>query len=43
MRDRIKAVMRYAGWHIMLRHPILALLHVLDALGRRGRNSGQAE
>jgi len=33
MRDRIKAVMRYAGPRMLLRHPVLALLHLLD--GRR--------
>ncbi len=27
MRDRIKAVMRYAGPRMLWRHPIMALLH----------------
>lgn len=33
MRERIRAVMRYAGPRMLLRHPILALLHLWD--GRR--------
>lgn len=33
MRDRIRAVMRYAGPRMAWRHPILAALHLLD--GRR--------
>jgi len=33
MRQRIRAVMRYAGPRMLLRHPLLALLHLLD--GRR--------
>lgn len=35
MRERIREVMRYAGPRMVLRHPVLALLHTLDA-GRRG-------
>ena len=35
MRERITAVMRYAGPRMMFRHPILALLHQLDALRNR--------
>lgn len=30
-RERVKAVMRYAGPRMLLRHPILALRHLLDA------------
>jgi hypothetical protein len=30
MRARIKEVMRYAGPRMLFRHPILALLHLLD-------------
>lgn len=30
MRERIRAVMRYAGPRMLLRHPILTLLHLLD-------------
>lgn len=32
-RDRIRAVMRYAGPRMLWRHPLLALFHFLD--GRR--------
>jgi predicted amidophosphoribosyltransferase len=33
MRERIRAVMRYAGPRMLWRHPMLALLHLID--GRR--------
>jgi hypothetical protein len=33
MRERIRAVMRYSGPRMMYRHPILAMLHLID--GRR--------
>jgi Nitrous oxide-stimulated promoter len=33
MRERVKEVMRYAGPRMLLRHPILAVFHLLD--GRR--------
>lgn len=36
MRDRIRAVMRYAGPRMLLRHPVLALLHLIDGL-RKGK------
>lgn len=29
-RERVKAVMRYAGPRMMVRHPILSLYHLLD-------------
>ena len=32
MRERVRAVMRYAGPRMPLRHPWLALLHLLDKL-----------
>lgn len=32
MRKQIRAVMRYAGPRMLWRHPILALLHLLDGL-----------
>ena len=35
MRERISIVMRYAGPRMIFRHPILALLHQLDALRTR--------
>jgi len=31
-RDQIKTVMRHAGPRMLLSHPILALLHLLDGL-----------
>jgi len=33
MRERVRAVMRYAGPRMMWRHPLLAIAHVID--GRR--------
>ena len=30
MRERIRTVMRYAGPRMLLRHPVLAVLHLLD-------------
>ncbi|MGQ9683754.1 MAG: nitrous oxide-stimulated promoter family protein [Anaerolineae bacterium] len=37
MRRRVRAVMSYAGPRMLLRHPILAILHLLDDLRwRRG-------
>ncbi len=33
MRERVRTVMRYAGPRMLLRHPILTVLHLLD--GRR--------
>lgn len=32
MRERIRTVMRYAGPRMLLRHPLLALRHQLDAV-----------
>ncbi len=32
MRDRVQAVMRYAGPRMLYRHPVLAVLHQIDAL-----------
>jgi hypothetical protein len=46
MRGRIKEVMRYAGPRMLLRHPVLALLHVVDGVRRppeRGHRSRQAK
>ncbi len=34
MRDRVKAVMRYAGPRMLLRHPVLSLFHLLDTWRR---------
>jgi hypothetical protein len=36
MRERIRQVMRFAGPRMLGRHPLLALLHLVD--GRRDRN-----
>lgn len=33
MREKVRAMMRWAGPRMLLRHPVLALLHMLD--GRR--------
>ncbi len=32
MRAQIRAVMRFAGPRMLLRHPVMALLHLLDGL-----------
>ncbi len=34
MREKIRAVMRYSGPRMLLRHPILAICHLLDGLRR---------
>ncbi len=33
MRERVRAVMRYSGPRMLLRHPVLAIAHIRD--GRR--------
>lgn len=33
MRERVRVVMRYAGPRMLLRHPVLAIAHMID--GRR--------
>jgi hypothetical protein len=33
MRERVRAVMRWAGPRMLLRHPVIAVLHMID--GRR--------
>jgi hypothetical protein len=33
MRERVRVMMRYAGPHMLLHHPVLAILHLMD--GRR--------
>jgi hypothetical protein len=30
MRERVREVMRYAGPRMLLRHPVLSVLHLLD-------------
>lgn len=37
MRERIRAVMRYAGPRMLLRHPLLALGHLVDGLQKPDR------
>ena len=32
MRERIRAVMRFAGPRMLLRHPVLAVLHLWDGI-----------
>jgi len=44
MRTRVRRVMRYAGPRMLLRHPWLALLHLLDGRRREPlRPSGPTE
>ena len=38
LRDRIRAVMRYAGPRMLLRHPILAVLHLWDTLRKEPKD-----
>jgi hypothetical protein len=35
MRRKIRQVMRYSGPRMLVRHPLLALLHILDGLGKK--------
>ncbi len=35
MRERIREVMRYAGPRMLLRHPYLAIMHLLDSRKQR--------
>ncbi|WP_028318535.1 nitrous oxide-stimulated promoter family protein [Desulfobulbus elongatus] len=43
-REQIRAVMRYSGRRLLLSHPVLALLHLLDGLRKppSGKASGPA-
>jgi hypothetical protein len=46
MREKIRAVMRYAGPRMLLRHPILAVRHLIDGWLNRPvepTNSGRGE
>ena len=36
-REQIRTVMRYAGPRMLLHRPVLAVLHLLDGLVRKGR------
>ncbi len=42
MRKRVREVMRYAGPRMLVRHPVLAVRHWLDAM-RKGDCDGEAE
>ncbi|MCP4542946.1 MAG: nitrous oxide-stimulated promoter family protein [Chloroflexi bacterium] len=42
MRERVRVVMRYAGPRMLSRHPILALLHLLDGLQKEPVRSERA-
>lgn len=37
MRERVRAVMRYASPRMIFKHPVMALLHVFDGLNRSCR------
>jgi len=37
MRAQVKTVMRYAGPRMLLRHPLLAIRHMLDSRKRTGK------
>lgn len=39
MREKARVVMRYAGPRMLLRRPVLALLHLLDGWRRKGTNA----
>jgi hypothetical protein len=32
MREKVRAVMRYAGPRMLRRHPVLSVLHLIDSL-----------
>ena len=42
MRERVRAVMRYAGPRMIRRHPVLALLHLLDSRRDKPVQPGRA-
>ncbi|HUX41828.1 MAG TPA: nitrous oxide-stimulated promoter family protein [Rectinemataceae bacterium] len=42
MRERVRAVMRYSGPRMLLRHPVLALGHLVDS-ARSGRAAQVAD
>jgi hypothetical protein len=41
-RTRIRTVMRYAGPRMLLRHPVLALLHLVDGLRKEPSRASMA-
>jgi hypothetical protein len=40
MREQVRAIMRYAGPRMLLRHPVLALMHVWDGRHRKHAKVG---
>ena len=38
MRERVREVMRYAGPRMIYRHPVLAVLHLIDGLRKEPSN-----
>jgi hypothetical protein len=38
MRTQIRQVMRYSGPRMLLRHPVLAIRHLVDGWMTRGKN-----
>ncbi len=41
MRQQVQSVMRHAGPRMLLRHPVLALLHILDARRKPHEHTGR--
>ena len=41
MRDAVRAVMRYAGPRMIVKHPVLALGHTVDGLLHRPKSKGK--
>lgn len=37
VRERIRKVMRYAGPRMIIRHPVMAILHIVDGLRSRAK------
>ncbi len=40
MRERIRSVMRYSGPRLIFRHPVLAILHLMDARKKAPERKG---
>jgi hypothetical protein len=46
MRTKVRTVMRYAGPRMLLRHPLMAMMHLIDGLRKepvRARREGSRE
>ncbi|MBI5559430.1 MAG: nitrous oxide-stimulated promoter family protein [Deltaproteobacteria bacterium] len=41
MRERVRKVMRYAGPRMLLRHPILGFLHLVDGLRKKPKKRAE--